>query len=307
MRHLFIINPAAGKHTDPEQLSQAIRQVMKEYTGRYAIRLTTHRHHAENMIRTAAENSQEPLRVYVFGGDGTLNEAVNGAAGQDHVAITVCPQGSGNDFLKIFGKDQARFSNLAELLDGDVATFDLIECNNRLALNICSLGLDARVGVEMTDFKRLPLVNGSMSYILSLVSNVVEGTRDHYEVELDGERLDGCYTLFAVCNGRWYGGSFCPDPTAMPDDGKLSFLLVKGVGRLKVASLVQKYASGQGAQYPDLIRISHGRELRIRCRKLSVAQLDGEKLVSDLLSFRLSAKKIHFIYPKGASWAPEPV
>ena len=51
MRHLFIINPAAGKHTDPEQLSQAIRQVMKEYTGRYAIRLTTHRHHAENMIR----------------------------------------------------------------------------------------------------------------------------------------------------------------------------------------------------------------------------------------------------------------
>lgn len=307
MRHLFIINPAAGKHTDPDQLTQAIRQVMKEYTGNYAIQLTTHRHHAENMIRDAAELSREPLRAYIFGGDGTLNEAVNGAAGQDHVAVTVCPQGSGNDFLKIFGKDQTRFSNLAELLEGEVAAFDLIECNNRLALNICSLGLDARVGVEMTDFKRLPLVTGNLSYLLSLVSNVAEGTRDYYEVELDGERMDGSYTLFAVCNGRWYGGSFCPDPTAMPDDGRLSFILVKGVGRLKVASLVRKYASGQGAQYPDLIRISYGKELRVRCRKPSIAQLDGEKLVSDLLSFRMSAKKIRFIYPKGASWTPAPL
>lgn len=307
MRHLFIINPAAGKHTDPEQLSQAIRQVMKSYTGQYAIRLTTHRHHAENMIRTAAEQSKEPLRVYVFGGDGTLNEAANGAAGFDHVAITVCPQGSGNDFLKIFGKDQIRFTNLSELIEGDVATFDLIECNNRLSLNICSVGLDARVGVEMTNFKHLPLVSGNLSYLLSLVSNVVKGTQCHYQVELDGKRMDGTYTLIAVCNGRWYGGSFCPDPTAMPDDGKLSFVLVKGVGRLKVAALVQKYAAGQGAQYPELIQICTGQELRVRCDRPSIAQTDGEKLVSDLLSFRLSAKKLRFIYPKGASWASSPL
>lgn len=304
MRHLFIINPAAGKHTDPEQLSQAIRQVMKSYSGHYAIRITTHPHHAENMIRTAAEQSSQPLRVYVFGGDGTLNEAANGAAGLDHVAVTVCPQGSGNDFLKIFGKDQVRFSNLSELLEGEVATFDLIECNNRIALNICSVGLDARVGVGMTDFKHLPLVSGNLSYLLSLVSNVAQGTRAHYQVELDGERLDGSYTLIAVCNGRWYGGSFCPDPTAMPDDGKLTYILVKGVGRLQVAALVQKYASGHGSQYPELIRMCTGRELRVRCDKPEIAQTDGEKLVSDLLSFRLSAKKLRFIYPKGASWAP---
>lgn len=303
MRHLFIINPAAGKHTDPEQLSQAIRQVMKRYSGRFAIRLTTHRRHAENLIRTAAEQSTEPLRAYVFGGDGTLNEAANGAAGFDHVAITACPQGSGNDFLKIFGKDQVRFSNLSELLEGEIATFDLIECNNRLALNICSVGLDARVGVEMSHFKHLPLVSGNLSYLLSLVSNVAKGTRAHYQVELDGTRLDGSYTLIAVCNGRWYGGSFCPDPTAMPDDGKLSFVLVKGVSRLQVAALVKKYATGLGAQYPELIHICSGQELRVRCDRPSIAQTDGEKLVSDLLSFRLSAKKLHFIHPKGATWS----
>lgn len=307
MRHLFIINPAAGKHTDPEALSQAICQVMKEETGDYAIRLTTHRHHAENMVRDAAEASREPLRVYVFGGDGTLNETVNGAAGQDHVAVTVCPQGSGNDFLKIFGPGRSRFSNLAELIEGEEAVFDLIECNNRLALNICSVGLDARVGVGMSQFKRLPLVTGNLSYLMSLVSNVARGTQDQFQIDLDGQRMEGKFTLVAVCNGRWYGGSFCPDPTAMPDDGQLSFVLVKGVGRLKVASLVQKYASGQGRDYPELIQICQGRQLRVRCPYPTMAQLDGEELVSDLLSFRLSAKKLRFIHPKGASWAPSPI
>lgn len=306
MRHLFIINPTAGKHTDPDQLSRDIHRAMEGREEPYQICLTTHRRHAEDLVREASRQSTEPLRVYAFGGDGTLNEAVNGAAGYDHVAVTVCPTGSGNDFLKIFGREQRRFSRLEELLDGDEAVFDLIECNGRLALNLSSVGLDARVGVGVIDFKRLPLVSGNLAYLLSLLSNVIRGISDHYQIELDGKRIEGDFTLMAVCNGRYYGGSFCPVPVAMPDDGKLYFVLVKAVSRFKVAQLVRKYASGQGNQYPQLIRICQGRELKVRCRKPEIAQLDGEKMVSDLLSFRLSAKKIRFLYPKGASWAPAP-
>ncbi len=305
MRHLFVINPTAGKHTDSNELMRQIDDIMEGRPGSYKIRVTETPHHGEEMIRAAALESDEPLRVYVFGGDGTLNEAVNAAAGYNHVAITVCPTGSGNDFLKIFGNTQGYFHNIAALVEGEEAVFDLIECNGRYAVNLASVGLDARIGVGMADFKHLPLVNGKMAYILSLLYNVFKGIHDHFEVDLDGEHFEGEYALAAICNGRYYGGGFCPVPQAMPDDGSLCFVLVKAVSRLQIAALVSKYGAGQGDQFPDLIRICKGKSLTIRTQKPAIAQLDGEKLVSDLLSFRLSAKKLRFIYPKNASWAPE--
>lgn len=304
MRHLFLINPTAGKNTDPDRLSAEIRRLMAGRDEPYLIRLTEYPHHAEEIAREAAEESGEPLCIYAFGGDGTLNEVVNGAAGYDHVAVTVCPTGSGNDFLKIFTRGREKFHHLSALLDGETATFDLIDCNGRLALNIASVGLDARVGVGMVDFKNLPLVSGKFAYVLSLISNVIKGISNRYEVELDGARLDGDYTLMAVCNGRWYGGGFCPIPTAMPDDGRLTFVLVEGVGRLKAAQLVKLYGAGKGEQAPE-ITIRDGQQLTVRCTKPEITQLDGEKLVSDELTFRMSEKKLRFRYPKGAGWEPE--
>ncbi len=305
MRHLFLINPTAGKNTDPDRISAEIHSLMAERGEPYHIRLTEYPHHAEEIARSAAEESVEPLRIYSFGGDGTLNEVVNGAAGYDHVSVTVCPVGSGNDFLKIFTAGREKFSDIGELVGGDEAVFDLVQCNDRLALNIASVGLDARVGVGMVDFKHLPLVSGKFAYVLSLVSNVIKGISNRYEVELDGERVDGVYTLMAACNGRCYGGGFCPVPTAMPDDGKLTFVLVKGVSRFKAASLVKLYGDGRGDQAPDTITIRDGRQLTVRCVKPEIAQLDGEKLVSDLMVIRMSEKKLRFAYPKGASWALE--
>lgn len=302
MRHLFLINPTAGKKNTAQERTELIRRLMERRSDPYEIRLTEHAHHAEELTRAAAESSTEPLRVYAFGGDGTLNEVVNGGAGYDHVAVTVCPAGSGNDFLRIFTKGREDFNDLEKLIDGDTAVFDTIQCNDRLALNIASVGLDARVGVEAADFKHLLLVSGSFAYVLSLISNVVKGIAGDYEVELDGERLDGSYTLMAVCNGRYYGGGFCPVPTAMPDDGKLTFVLVKGVGRLKAAQLVKGYGAGQGDRFPQYITYRDGKELEIRCKKQEVAQLDGEKLVSDRFLLRMGGKKVGFIYPKGASW-----
>ncbi|MBQ3089472.1 MAG: YegS/Rv2252/BmrU family lipid kinase [Oscillospiraceae bacterium] len=304
MRHLFVINPTAGKNTDPQELIHQIGSVMEQRNDSYQVRITQFAQHGEEMIRAAAKESDEPLRVYVFGGDGTLNEAVNAAAGYDHVAITVCPTGSGNDFLKIFGQTRSHFSNLEELVDGEEAVFDLIECNGRYSINLASVGLDARIGVGMVDFKHLPLVSGKLAYLLSLVTNVIKKTRNHFRIRLDGEAIEGDYTLVAACNGRYYGGGFCPVPTAMPDDNTLYFVLVKAVSRLQIAALVKKYGDGRGDEFPELIRICRGKEMIVESPEPTIAQLDGEKMESNLLSFRLSAKKIHFIYPRESSWAP---
>ena len=102
MRHLFLINPVAGKGIRPTETAEEIQQLMKNRPDTYDIRVTEYKGHAEELTHRAAEESGEPLRVYAFGGDGSLNEVVNGGAGYDHVAVTVLPRGSGNDFLKLF-------------------------------------------------------------------------------------------------------------------------------------------------------------------------------------------------------------
>ena len=98
MKHLFIINPAAGKKETTAQLEKQLERLSFEHQVVYT-------EAAGDAQRIAAEAAAtgEPLRIYACGGDGTLNEVVNGAAGHEHVAITCVPKGTGNDFLKVFG------------------------------------------------------------------------------------------------------------------------------------------------------------------------------------------------------------
>lgn len=307
MRHLFIINPVAGKHNTPKTLQKRkdyIESVMAPRGEPFDIQVTVGPGDAEAMVREYAETYLEPLRIYVYGGDGTLNEVVNGAAGYDHAAVTVCPCGSGNDFVKIFRSDVPRFMDLKQLVDGTDVYFDLIECNGRLGLNVASLGLDARVGIEMTHFKNLPLVSGPGAYILSTISNVIKGIHRPYHVEVDGKPMDGNFTMFCICNGRYYGGSFNPSAKAVPNDGLLDFIIVKAVNRLTVAMLIQKYATAKCEELPEYILMSRGRSLKVVCEEEAQAQLDGEPLTGKEFEFRLSDKKLHFFYPKGATFLP---
>ena len=79
-------------------------------------------------------------------------------------------------------------------------------------------------------------------------------------------------------------------------------MIVKGVSRLTVANLVGKYASGRGKEFPDLILVRRGKCLKVKCDRMSMVNLDGERLDADSLSFTLSAKKIRFLVPEGAGW-----
>ena len=124
MYHLFIINPRAGKKRGTKQLEESIQSL--GLPGELVH--TKQAGDARRIARTMAELGEE-IRIYACGGDGTLNEVVNGAAGFDNVAITNVPIGTGNDFLKIFGKDyKARFLDLKALSEGPQAAMDLIDC-----------------------------------------------------------------------------------------------------------------------------------------------------------------------------------
>lgn len=302
MKHLFIINPTAGKKRSTKQLEENIRKL----DAPHEIVLTQKAGDARRIAREAAESGQQ-VRLYACGGDGTLNEVVNGAAGYANAAVTNVPIGTGNDFLKIFGKDfRARFSDLSALAEGPQAAMDLIDCNGLLGIDIVCAGVDARIAADKDKYNALPLVNGIGAYILSLVVNVLfKGIAVPTVVECGDLRYDGETAIICVCSGRYYGGGFMPVGDNMPDDGVLETLVVPKVSRRTFFRLVGEYAKGKYREYPDLIWHRRGDGVTVRSGRELVACVDGEILRGRELNIRLSEKKVNFFYPAGLDYGTQ--
>ena len=301
MKHLFIINPAAGSFDRTKDYSAAIHEACHARDLDYEVKVSAAPGDCTRIAREAAQSGEE-VRIYACGGDGTLNEVAAGAAGFANASVTVYSGGSGNDFVKLFDDPKA-FFDLERLLDAEEATFDLIDCNGDIALNICSVGLDARIGTDVASYKRIPLLSGFRAYAASTVVNVIRGIAEHYIVQINGETIDGEQTFVCVCNGRYYGGGFNPVPEADPSDGLLDVLLVKKVSRLQVPAIIGKYKDGRYKELSDLVRHFRTDRLRIRCDKPTAINLDGELRTDVTVDFKISDKKLRFFYPRGLTWA----
>ena len=300
MTHLFIINPAAGSRDRTKVYEQAIEQVCSQKGVDYEIQISKEPGHCRTLAREAALTGKE-YRIYACGGDGTLNEVAAGAAGFDHVSVTVFSGGSGNDFTKLFSDPEA-FRNLEQLMDCEEVTFDMIRCNDDLALNICSVGLDARIGTDVSKYKRLPLLSGFRAYAASTVINVIKGIAEHYVVEVDGQRIDANQTLICVCNGRYYGGGFNPVPEADPTDGLLDILLIKKISRFQVAKVIGRYKAGRYKELTKVIRHFRADQIRIICDKPTPINLDGELRIAQEVTMSVAEEKLRFFFPKGLTW-----
>ena len=301
MKHIFIINPAAGKTDGTEVYRSAIDRICGGRGLDYRIEVSARAGDCTRIAREAAQTGEE-VRIYACGGDGTLNEVIAGAAGFPNAAVTNYTGGSGNDFVKIFD-DPAPFRDLERLLECEEAQFDLIDCNGDYAVNICSVGLDARIGVDMANYKRLPGISGSGAYILSTLINVFRGVSEHYVVEVNGERVDAEQTMICVANGRFYGGGFNPVPDADPTDGKLDVLLVKKLNLLQIATAISKYKRGLYATLPKLVRHFRTDRVRILCDRLTPINLDGELRQARTVDMKITGEKIRFFYPRGLQWS----
>jgi len=298
MKHIFIINPAAGK---ADKTAEYRAQIEDRCAGLdYEIAISREPGDCTRIAREAARTGQE-VRLYACGGDGTLNEVAAGAAGYDNAAVTVFVGGSGNDFVKIFD-DRDAFRSLDRLLDAETAVFDLVDCNGDTAVNICCVGLDSRIGAEMVRFKRLPFVSGSFAYILSMVVNLFKGLSEHYIVEVDGQTVDGEQTFICVANARYYGGGFYAIPDAQPDDGLLDILLVKKLRLWQVPRALALYKAGRYRELSDIARHFRTDRITIRCDRDSPVNLDGEIRMARHIQMKISDKKLRFFYPKGLTY-----
>ena len=299
MRHLFIINPAAGKKGSTALLEALLAGLSFDHEVVY----TRQPGDAEVLARQAAEAGGE-VRIYACGGDGTLNEVVNGAAGYDNAAITCVPKGTGNDFLKIFGGDyRTLFYELEELAVGPQTPFDLIDCNGRLCIDVMCAGLDARIGAGVHRYKNWRFVSGIGAYILSLLEQVLfKGISRPMRVQLGDGVIDGEATLLCICNGRHYGGGFMPVPEAMPDDGVLDMLYIKRVSLLQLPGLVGKYAKGRYKQLSKFVTDYHGQSVTFSSGEVITAVVDGEVIRDKSFTVKLSERKVNFFYPARAGY-----
>ena len=304
MLHAFLINPSAGKPGGAKKAAQAIRSACERLDLDFAVTFTESPGDAVRLTRHYADSGQQ-VRLYACGGDGTLNQVVQVAAGRENLAVTNLPTGTGNDFLKIFGPGcQSAFWDLAALTQGPQAPFDLIDCNGTLCLDIACAGIDARVA---RDVHRFPAASGKGAYVLSLVSNVVfQGVARPMRVTMGGQVWDEPISLLCVCNGRYYGGGFLPVPEAMPDDGVLDALLIPQVSRLTLARLVGDYGNGRYAKHPDRIKPYHGPgPITVEAEEPFPLCVDGEILEDRKFTLKLSERKVNFFWPVGASYQVE--
>ena len=213
MKHVFIINPTAGKSDSRQKIYDMAEKLRQDHGLEVQCLLTKKQGHATEIARRLCQSGEE-LRFYACGGDGTVNEVANGIIGYDNASMTVIPVGTGNDFLKNFGpEDMEKFRDAENLWDAPQFPIDAIDVNGRIALTIACSGIDARVAKDVHNFSESPILDGKSSYIVSLMVNFLfKGIGSHWTVELDGEAVEDDYALVAVCNGRrLHAGGGGPD------------------------------------------------------------------------------------------------
>lgn len=308
MRHEFLINPAAGKKKHIRAAIEAIRNACARHDLRHTITLTDCAGDGVRLTRAIVDSGEE-ARIYAIGGDGTLCEVLQAAAGAEHIAVTNLPAGTGNDFLKLFGPNfREVFWDLDSLFtDFSQRALDVMDCNGRLGLDVVCAGVDARVAADVDRFKALPLVKGQGAYIMALAQNVLfKDIAKPMTVHVDGQTWDKPTSILCICNGRHYGGGFMPVPDAMPDDGILDTLLVPQVSLATFARLVGDYANGKYADHPDLIEAHHTPgPICYEAPELITTVVDGEVMRAKSFTVSLSDKKLNFFWPARLSYRVE--
>lgn len=304
MKHIFVINPAAGQGKALDFIRPKIEWVCKKYNLDYEIYVTEKKgdgiEYVDNMSRTGEE-----IRFYACGGDGTLYDVVNGAFGYPNVQVAVIPLGSGNDFIRLFGtKDE--FMVLEDVVNGVPVSLDVIKCGNEIAINQCSMGMDAEVCAMQGKIKKLPLVTGEGAYYIGCLYAIVRKFKNRFTVTIDDQEPFTKDCLFCFCgNSRWYGGGFKAAPNAQPDDNLLDFVIVEAsVSRAKLVTLLNKYKRGEHLDW-DITTFKRGRKLTIHSDKPAAVNVDGEtKYVTDT-SFEIIDNGIVFVVPAKSEFLKE--
>ncbi|HAN20579.1 MAG: hypothetical protein A2Y15_00920 [Clostridiales bacterium GWF2_36_10] len=310
-KHLFVINPVAGKKDRSGIIKKAIERML--LIEPYDIAITTGVGNATEIVKESLASlpSNYFLRIYSCGGDGTLSEIIDGVyrSKSKNCAVGAIPIGSGNDFIKYFINIPAeKFRSLPDMVKGRIETCDIITVKDskneqeRVCVNIVSAGFDAAVAKGMKKYKHLPLVSGSAAYNLSVIECVISKMRHKFSLVADGIEIKDVNSeyLFAICaNGSYYGGGFKASPISDIRDGLMDFIRIKPVSRFAFATLIGAFKRGEHlVKMKKFVTHALCKELKILSDKEIDVNIDGEIIPMMNPTISILPNEINLILPE---------
>jgi diacylglycerol kinase (ATP) len=299
MKHIFVVNPAAGTKNPYDEIKSALESYKKLID--YEIYVTSRPLDATKFVHAYCMENSHPVRFYACGGDGTLNEVVNGAVGHSHAEVACYPCGSGDDFVKHYGGKE-RFINLPLNIEGVVEEIDLLKIGERYAANVISFGFDSVVAKTIFNIKRKPVIGGRNSYYTGIALGLFTGMKNKCTVYVDGEKINsGELLLCTIANGSYVGGHFKCAPRAKNNDGLIEVCLARPVSVLTFLRLAGKYREGKHLDDPRFDGMMTYRQGKVvECESPDTKfciSVDGEVINITRFTVEIVPKAIKFVVP----------
>lgn len=311
-KFLFIINPTAGNGQcarSVPKIKEAIDNLSaKSPEIKGEIITTEYKNHATELVR-AYQNNYEV--IIIVGGDGTLNEAINGLDPASETIMGVIPEGSGNDFAKMMGMKQDIDSNIDIIVNHgqikrvDIGEIEFLENGGtsrpqaRKFINSAGIGFDALV----SDLKnRSRNFQGFSQYIWSIFQALKKYSFLDINAAFDKVTNEVKKSLLiAISNGKTYGGGIKVNPNAEIDDGLLDACIIYPITIPRVLWHLRKFIKGTHGSL-DIVKLIRFKEAEIKTEQMAFIHADGE-VISDKathIKFVVKPKAFKILFNKSS-------
>jgi len=279
---MVIVNPTASGNKVGRRWPK-LRDALTQGGLAFEAELTQYRGHATEIARQAL---QEGFCYFIsVGGDGTVNEVVNGLVVDGRVnpqvVLSIIPGGTGSDFIRVLGISRDPTQAVQTALGHSTRRVDIgeIRCTldgkpiTRYFVNVAGLGFDSEVSVRVNRMSKR--VSGTLPYLTSLALTLFVYQNKDVELTYDGQTMRGRYNSVIVCNGQYFGGGMWIGPKAAADDGVFDIVILKDLNKLEFLANVPRVYKGTHLSHPKVATFQ-AKEAHVEARQRMYIQAEGE-------------------------------
>lgn len=293
-RNLFIVaNPKSGTHKLEDILHELVAFLDSLEEIEYEVYLTSKKRNAWKTVETNFTESFTDL--VIIGGDGTINEAINGL--KFNVPVSIIPNGTGNDFVKNINIGTSLEDYLEVILNGTSMTIDLGLCNGRKFINGVGVGFDGQIVADMQHKKSW--LKGPAKYYYFVLRILASYKARKFKFVRDKSIREKDLILLCVANGTTFGGSFKLTPDAKLNDTVLDVCEIGNISPMKRFANIHRLKNGTHSQIKE-VTIHNVQQLRIEANPELHAHIDGEYFGNPPFDFRILPNALK-IRVKGSS------
>jgi YegS/Rv2252/BmrU family lipid kinase len=278
---VFLVNPASGNGATGKRWPELAHRA--SLLGLNGETLLSDR--PGHLIELAGRAVDDGARLVVaVGGDGTLNEVVNGIAGRD-VELATIPLGTGMDFVRTYGIPTKFDDAVRCALDGATRTIDAGrvsyrmwsgEAAERWFANVGSVGMSGAVAQRANGMSKV--LGGKLTFFYALTRVFLEWENTEVTVLLDdGEERRGLMHDVVVANGAWHGGGMKLAPAAVPDDGLFEVVLIGDIGKIDFLTTAPKIYKGRHVEHAK-VEVVRSKRVEVDAAERLPIEVEGEQV-----------------------------